>query len=68
MLKFHTGKTLREYFDLKLIALSQKMLIDRNASPEYVARHLGFRNIDYFNLIFKKITGVAPGEYLLSRN
>lgn len=68
MLKFHTGKTLREYFDLKLIALSQKMLLERNASPEHVAKHLGFRNIDCFNLVFKKITGVAPGEYLLSRN
>lgn len=68
MLKFHTGKTLREYFDLKLISLSQKMLLERNASPEHVAKHLGFRNIDYFNLVFKKITGVAPGEYLLSRN
>lgn len=68
MLKFHTGKTLREYFDLKLITLSQKMLLERNASPEHVAKHLGFRNIDCFNLVFKKITGVAPGEYLLSRN
>ena len=68
MLKFHTGKTLREYFDLKLIALSKKMLLERNASPEHVAKHLGFRNIDCFNLVFKKITGVAPGEYLLSRN
>lgn len=33
-----------------------------------VARQLGYVNIQYFSLIFKKIIGVSPNEYRFLNN
>lgn len=39
------------------------MLLKNGNTPALVARQLGYPNVQYFNLIFKKITGIAPCEY-----
>ncbi|WP_455630393.1 AraC family transcriptional regulator, partial [Parabacteroides sp.] len=31
-------------------------------------RQLGYPNVRYFSLIFKKITGIAPSEYPYAQN
>lgn len=68
LMKFETGQTLDEYFRFKRLELSKKMLLKADHTPAIVARHLGFPNVQYFSLIFKKITGVSPKEYRYSRN
>ncbi len=68
LLKFETGKTLNEYFQLKRLDVAKKMMLNAGSTPTYVARQLGYPNVQYFSRLFKAITGTAPNEYRLSRN
>lgn len=44
------------------------MLLKSDVTPTVVARQLGYPNVQYFSLVFKKITGVAPNYYRYSQN
>lgn len=66
--KFETGKNVHEYFQLKRIEISKKMLLERDTTTEIVAGKLGYLNAQHFNRIFIKITGITPNEYRLVRN
>ena len=68
LLKFETGKTLDEYFQLKRLEAAKKMLLKAGNTPAVVAQMLGYPNVQYFSLLFKKITGIAPNEYRCSQN
>ena len=68
LLKFETGKTLDEYFQLKRFEVAKKMLLKAENTPAIVARQLGYNSVQYFSLLFKKITGIAPNEYRCSLN
>lgn len=68
LIKFETGKTLDEYFQLKRLNIAKKMLLAADYTPSLVAHHLGFPNVQFFSFLFKKITGIAPNEYRFSRN
>ena len=63
LLKFETGKTLDEYFQLRRLETAKRMLLKAENTPAVVARRLGYTNVQYFSLLFKKITGIAPNEY-----
>lgn len=63
LLKFETGKNLDEYFQLKRLETAKVMLLKANHTPATVAKLLGYPNVQYFSLLFKKITGVAPSEF-----
>lgn len=63
LLKFETGKTLDEYFQMKRLEAAKRMLLRAESTPTAVARQLGYPNVQYFSLLFKKITGIAPNEY-----
>lgn len=67
LLKFETGKSLSEHFNFKRLSIAKKML-QKNYAPQSVARLLGFQNMQQFNLIFKKITGILPSEYKYAHN
>lgn len=58
-LEFETGKNLYEYFQLKRMEASKKMLSDKSNTVSMVAEQLGFSNVQYFSSLFKRITGVA---------
>lgn len=68
LLKFETGKTLDEYFQLKRLEAAKRMLLKAGNTPVIVARQLGYPNVQYFSLLFKKITGIPPNEYRYSNN
>ena len=68
LLKFETGKTLDEYVQLKRLEEARRMLAQPGATPSAVARQLGFSSVNQFCHLFKRITGIAPGEYRNSRN
>ena len=65
LLKFETGKTLEEYFQLKRLETAKRMLLQKDCMPTIIAKQLGYQ---YFSLIFKKITGFSPSEYRYSHN
>lgn len=60
LLKFETGKTLDEYFQLKRLEAARRMLLVAENTPALVARRLGYANVQCFSLLFKKVVGVAP--------
>lgn len=68
LLKFETGKTLDEYFQLKRIEVAKRMLLKAGSTPSIIARQLGYPNVQYFSLLFKKITGIVPNKYRHSQN
>lgn len=68
LLKSETGKTLDEYFQLKRLEAAKRMLLKDENTPAIVARQLGYPNVQYFSLLFKKITGIAPNEYRYLNN
>ena len=68
LLRFETGKTLEEYFQFKRLSVAKTMLLKNGNTPALVARQLGYPNVQYFSLIFKKISGIAPCEYPYAQN
>lgn len=68
LLRFETGHTLEEHFQLKRLDLAKKLLLKGDHTPGQVSRHLGFPNVQHFTLLFKRLTGLAPGEYKYSQN
>jgi len=45
------------------IDLAQKLLCDTEATLQEVAAYVGYPDTIYFNRMFKKQTGITPGEY-----
>lgn len=68
LLKFETGKALHEYFQLKRLDAAKRMLLGVDNTPAIVTRQLGYPNVQYFSLLFKKITGIAPNKYRHAQN
>ncbi len=68
LLKFETGKTLAEYFQLKRMEVAKKLLVKKEGTPAEIAYRLGFPSVQYFSSLFKRLTGVAPSDYCYSRN
>lgn len=68
LLKFETGKTFEEYFQFKRLDMAKQLLLKAGHTPAAVARKLGYPSVQYFSLIFKKITGIAPNDYRFSQN
>lgn len=52
-----------QYINQKKIEKAQLMLIIDERPIKDIAYHLSFDNISYFNRLFKKNTGMTPGQY-----
>lgn len=63
LLKKETGKNTQEYIHLYLIDRAKNMLLNTNDSINEIAYDLGFEYPDYFSKLFKKKTGVSPGNF-----
>ncbi|WFA08211.1 helix-turn-helix transcriptional regulator [Tissierella sp. Yu-01] len=63
LLKKETGKTFTQALNEVRIEKSKKLLMESNSSMLDVALQVGFNNQNYYNITFKKITGMTPLEY-----
>lgn len=63
LLKQETGKTMCEYVQSKRIEIAQNWLLETDKTIGTIAKELGFSSTQYFALLFKKVTGIAPDEY-----
>lgn len=68
LLKFETGKSLHEYFQLMRLNIAKKLLQCKDNTTCMVAKKLGYANAQYFTCLFKKITGMTPAEYKYRQN
>ncbi len=68
LLRFETGKTLDEHFQIRRMAMAKQMLLSPEYTATIVSNRLGFKSVQYFSLIFKRITGITPNDYRNSQN
>lgn len=68
LLRFETGKSIYDYFQLKRLEAAKSMLSERKYPPAKVVEELGYANVQYFSRLFKRWTGVAPNEYRHTQN
>ena len=61
--KADTGKSIKEYITEKRIRAAKQLLADPTVKVGDVARKVGYSNARSFINIFKKYTGLTPGEY-----
>lgn len=63
LVKKETGKTAKEYIQLKMLDMAKEILLDQKKSITQVAYALGFQYPQHFVRFFKKYAGITPSEY-----
>ncbi|MEH7272283.1 response regulator transcription factor [Neobacillus vireti] len=58
-----TGENFTDYVHRFKIRIAISMLTERFESVEFITYSLGYSDRTYFSKIFKKYTGMSPGEY-----
>lgn len=65
--KRETGENFSSYLNKIRIENAKEMMADETLTLRFISHKVGFSDESYFNRIFKKITGVTPGEYRRQR-
>ena len=63
LFKRETGSSLSDYILTEKMRVAQTLLADTSVPVSLVASKVGYSNFSYFSQVFKKYTGVSPGEY-----
>jgi transcriptional regulator GlxA family with amidase domain len=61
--KAATGRQPGHYMQMLRIAIAKDMLEDGARSLQAVSSAVGYDDIAFFRMLFKRFTGMAPGEY-----
>ena len=62
-----TGKTIRQYITEEKVAEARRQLAATDRSISEIADDLSFSSQQYFQTVFKKCTGITPGEYRMKK-
>ncbi|WP_054940959.1 response regulator transcription factor [Paenibacillus ihuae] len=63
MFRTHTGQPFGSYLQNLRIQKSCELLRTSKQKVQLIAESVGYRDMDSFNTVFKKITGVTPRQY-----
>ncbi len=63
LLKKETGKSAKEYINLKVLEIAKERIFDTNQSVSTIAYDLGFKYPSHFTRFFKLHVGHTPNEY-----
>lgn len=63
LFKKHTGQTVTGYIQSERIAKSRDYLKTTSMKIQEIAAAVGYRDMKFYNRLFKKITGLTPREY-----
>ncbi|MGN0354696.1 MAG: response regulator [Muricoprocola sp.] len=58
-----TGENFSDYLTAVRMKEAQKLLIYSNYTTQEIAQRIGYDNVSYFSVLFKKYTGVTAGQY-----
>lgn len=58
-----TGMNFNAYVDQVRVEHAKELLLSSDAKVYTIAQRVGYRNVDYFHIKFKKITGMSPAEF-----
>lgn len=57
------GQNFNTYLDQVRIERSKELLLKDDSKVYSIAARVGYKNVDYFHIKFKKYTGISPAEY-----
>ncbi len=57
------GQNFNSYVDMVRIERSKELLLQDDARVYAIAEHIGYKNVDYFHIKFRKYVGMSPAEY-----
>ena len=63
LIKENVGLSYSDYVTARRIQKAKELLEDERLSMEQIAEQTGFRDHFYFIKVFKKHTGITPGQY-----
>ncbi len=63
LFKKETGKNYSQFLNEVRIEKSKYLLLNTNLSILEIALTVGYNNQNYYNIAFKKITGITPLKY-----
>lgn len=61
--KLRTGQSVKEYCNRERVNRAKSLLTDTDLEIEEIAWQVGFNSVNYFDRVFRKITGFAPQSY-----
>lgn len=68
ILQYVKGQTFKEFANLIQLRTAKQMIADSHLSIPQVAHRLGFPTASCFSQFFKRVSGVMPDEYRLTRS
>lgn len=57
------GQNFNSYIDQIRIEKSKELLLSDDSKVYAIAARVGYKNVDYFHIKFKKYVGISPAEY-----
>lgn len=63
LFKKESGWTFKKYLNYVRIENAKRLLVEHELRPSVVAELVGVKDQVYFTVLFKKMTGLPPGEY-----
>ena len=63
LFKEETGIGFSNYVTRQRILFAQSLLAETTLNIEEIARQSGFSHVNYFSSVFKKETGISPGQF-----
>ena len=61
--KLRTGQSVKEYCNRERVTRAKSLLTGTDLEIEDIALQVGFNSVNYFDRVFRKITGFAPQSY-----
>ena len=61
--KHDTGKTVNDYFQNLKMEEAKRLILETNQDFTLISESLGYSNPQYFNKVFKRLTGYTPGYF-----
>lgn len=68
LFKEDLGDSPINYLISRRIEVAKKLLLTTNGNIQSISKLVGYDNANYFNILFKKITGSTPGKFRESYN
>ncbi len=63
LMKKETGKSAKEYIQIKVIEFAKRRIIETDKTAREIAHELGFTYSQHFSRMFKNETGYTPNEF-----
>lgn len=68
MIRKQTGQTASDYIQNKLIERTKEALLSTDSTMSEIAYGLGFQYPQHLSRMFKRVTGLTPGEFRTTRD